>query len=129
GGALKKMLPPFQMGVGGKVGSGRQWMSWISLDDVINGLKIVIQNPNISGPVNFVSPNPVRNAEFTKALGHVLSRPTFFPVPSFVARTAFGEMADALLLTSQRVEPKVLTDAGYKFQYPKIDEALSHILK
>jgi uncharacterized protein (TIGR01777 family) len=128
GGALAKMLTPFRMGVGGKIGDGKQWMSWIALDDVIGGLRFLIEKDSIAGPVNFVAPNPVANAEFTKALGRALSRPTFFPVPAFVARTAFGEMADGLLLTSQRVEPTVLKGAGYQFRYPKIDDALPHIL-
>ncbi len=129
GGALEKMLTPFRMGVGGKIGDGKQWMSWIALDDVIGGLRFLLENNSVSGPVNFVAPNPVVNAEFTKALGHALGRPTFFPVPAFVARTAFGEMADGLLLTSQRVQPAKLLAAGYQFQYKDIDSALSHILR
>ncbi|HLM24719.1 MAG TPA: TIGR01777 family oxidoreductase, partial [Pyrinomonadaceae bacterium] len=112
-GALAKMLPPFQMGIGGKVGDGKQWMSWIALDDVVAGLKFLMANTSTHGPVNFVAPNPVTNAEFTKALGRVLSRPTFFPVPAFGARLAFGEMADALLLSSQRVKSSVLQDRGF----------------
>lgn len=128
GGALAKMLPPFRMGFGGKIGDGQQWMSWIALDDVIGGLRLLLQPGAVSGPVNFVAPNPVRNDEFTKALGHALSRPTVFPVPSFVARMAFGEMADALLLASARINPQRLSEAGYQFQYPNIDGALSHML-
>ena len=128
GGALKKMLPPFRMGIGGKIGSGKQWMSWIALDDVVSALKLALTNESLAGPVNFVAPNPVRNAEFTKTLGHVLSRPTIFPIPKFGVRLAFGEMADALLLTSQRVEPKVLKEAGYQFQFPDLRSALSHVL-
>jgi len=129
GGALAMMLTPFRMGVGGKVGDGKQWMSWIALDDVVVGLRYLLDHETISGPVNFVAPNPVRNAEFTKALGHALARPTFFRVPTFIARTAFGEMADALLLSSQHVEPKMLKSAGYQFRYPTIDETLSQILR
>ena len=129
GGALKKMLPPFRMGIGGRIGSGKQWMSWIALDDVVGALKLALTNESLSGPVNFVAPNPVRNAEFTKTLGHVLSRPTIFPIPEFGVRLAFGEMADALLLSSQRVEPKVLKQAGYQFQYPELRSALTHVLE
>ena len=129
GGALAKMLPPFRMGVGGKIGSGQQWMSWISLPDVINAIKFVLTNEALSGPVNFVGPNPVTNAQFTKTLGKVLSRPTLFPIPAFGARLAFGEMADALLLSSQRVEPRVLKERGYQFQYSELEQALSHALK
>jgi uncharacterized protein (TIGR01777 family) len=127
-GALGKMLPPFRMGVGGRVGDGKQWMSWIALDDVVNGLKFLIQDESIQGPVNFVAPEPVRNAEFTKTLGRVLSRPTIFPIPAFGVRLAFGEMADALLLSSQRVEPSVLEDKGYQFRWPTLEPALRHLL-
>lgn len=128
GGALAKMLPPFRMGIGGKIGSGRQWMSWIALDDVVKGLDYLLLQESISGPVNFVAPNPVTNATFAGALGRVLGRPTFLPVPSFGARLAFGEMADALLLASQKVQPKRLNDSGFSFQYPNLADALSHIL-
>ena len=129
GGALKKMLPPFRMGIGGRIGSGKQWMSWISLDDVIGALKFALTNESLAGPVNFVAPNPVRNAEFTKTLGGVLSRPTIFPIPAFGVRFVFGEMADALLLSSQRVEPKRLKEAGYQFQHSDLRSALSHVLE
>jgi uncharacterized protein (TIGR01777 family) len=129
GGALKKMLPPFRMGVGGRVGSGQQWMSWIALDDVIGGLTFAINNKIMEGPVNFVAPKPVRNAEFTKALGQALSRPTIFPIPEFAVRLAFGEMADALLLSSQRVQPAQLSAAGYQFIFPEIDRAMAHVLE
>lgn len=128
GGALAKMLPPFRMGIGGRIGDGKQWMSWIALDDVIAGLQFVAENQRISGPVNFVAPNPVTNAEFTKSLGKVLSRPTLFPVPAFGARLAFGEMADALLLSSQRVEPVCLKIENYSFRFSNLDAALRHIL-
>lgn len=129
GGALKKMLPPFRMGIGGKVGDGTQWMSWIALDDVIGALEFALKNDSLSGPVNFVSPNPVRNLEFTRTLGKVLSRPTLFPIPAFGLRLLFGEMADALLLSSQRVEPTLLLRASYPFQYPDLAQALSHVLE
>lgn len=128
GGALKKMLPPFRMGVGGRVGSGKQWMSWIALDEVIAGLEFALTNESLSGPVNFVAPNPVTNAEFTKTLGKVLSRPTIFPIPEFGVRLAFGEMADALLLSSQRVEPERLKQAGYEFEYSELESAMRHVL-
>lgn len=128
GGALEKMLTPFRMGIGGRLGDGKQWMSWIALDDVVNGLKFVIDNSVVKGPVNFVAPNPVMNAEFTKTLGRVLSRPTLFPVPAFGARLAFGEMADALLLSSQKVNPGVLKDKGFLFDYPTLEPTLRHLL-
>jgi len=128
GGALAQMLTPFRMGIGGRVGSGKQWMSWIALGDVVNGLKFLISDKSVHGPVNFVAPNPVTNAEFTKTLGRVLSRPTLFPVPAFGARLAFGELADALLLSSQRVEPGVLTDNGFLFSWPALEPALRHSL-
>jgi uncharacterized protein (TIGR01777 family) len=129
GGALAKMLPPFRMGVGGKVGSGKQWMSWIALDDVVNAIQYVIVNSSLMGPINFVAPNPVRNAEFTKALGRALSRPTFFPIPAFGVRLAFGEMGEALLLSSQRVKPEKLSESGFEFKHPTLAAALAHILK
>ena len=128
GGALKKMLPPFKMGIGGRIGDGQQWMSWIALDDVVDAIKFALTNDSLQGPVNFVAPNPVRNAEFTKTLGKVLSRPTIFPIPAFGVRLAFGEMADALLLSSQRVEPKRLNETGYEFQYQIVKTALESTL-
>ena len=123
-GALAKMLTPFRMGVGGRIGNGKQWMSWIAIDDVVNGLKFVISDQTTSGPVNFVAPNPVTNAEFTKTLGRVLSKPTLFPMPEFGVRLAFGEMGDALLLSSQKVKPGVLKE----FNWPTLEAALRHIL-
>jgi len=128
GGALAKMLTPFRMGVGGKVGDGKQWMSWIALDDVVGGINHVLASETVKGPVNFVAPNPVRNAEFTKTLGRVLSRPTIFPIPAFGLRLVFGEMADALLLSSERVEPERLKAADYQFKYSQLDAALRHVL-
>jgi uncharacterized protein (TIGR01777 family) len=132
GGALQKMLTPFRMGLGGRVGSGKQWMSWIALDDVVSGLRLILTNDvaaeSLSGPVNFVAPNPVTNAEFTKTLGKVLSRPTIFPIPAFGVRLVFGEMADALLLASQRVSPDRLKQAGFEFKYPNLEGALKHAL-
>jgi uncharacterized protein len=129
GGALAKMMTPFRMGIGGRVGDGRQWMSWIALDDVINALKFLLLDSAVRGPVNIVAPNPVTNAEFTKTLGRVLSRPTFFPIPAFGARLAFGEMADALLLSSQRVEPAVLEARGFAPYWPRLEPALQHLLQ
>jgi uncharacterized protein (TIGR01777 family) len=123
------MLTPFRMGVGGRIGDGKQWMSWIALVDVIQGLKFIIEHNSITGPVNFVAPNPATNSEFTKSLGDALSRPTLFPMPSFAARLAFGEMADALLLSSAKVEPKRLQESGYRFEFENLQPALSAILK
>jgi uncharacterized protein (TIGR01777 family) len=128
-GALAKMLFPFRMGIGGRIGDGRQWMSWIALDDVVNGLKFLISQPSARGPINFVAPNPVTNAEFTTTLGRVLSRPTLFPVPAFAARLAFGEMADALLLSSQNVQPCGLEDKGFLFYWPTLEPAVRHLLE
>ena len=129
GGALAKMLTPFRMGIGGRVGDGRQWMSWIAIDDVVAALKFLLSDSSVRGPVNFVAPHPVTNAEFTKKLGRVLSRPTIFPIPEFGVRLAFGEMADALLLSSQKVEPSVLEDKRFPFSWPALDPALRHLLK
>ncbi len=129
GGALAKMLPPFLMGVGGKIGDGKQWMSWIALEDVIGGLEFALANDSVRGPVNFVAPNPVTNAEFTKALGKALSRPTFFPIPAFGVRLLFGEMGEALLLAGQRVAPQRLLAEGYQFRFSQLDAALFSVLK
>lgn len=129
GGALAKMLPPFRMGIGGKIGGGKQWMSWIALDDVVGAIRFALTNETLTGPVNFVAPNPVTNAEFTKLLGKQLSRPTIFPIPAFGIRLAFGEMADALLLSSQRVEPERLQGTGFQFAYSQLEEALRHVLQ
>ncbi|NOY29591.1 MAG: TIGR01777 family protein [Planctomycetes bacterium] len=128
GGALKKMLLPFKLGAGGILGTGRQYFSWIALDDVIHATKFLLNHETISGPVNLTSPQPVTNREFTKALGKVLSRPTILPMPAFAARLAFGEMADALLLTGARVSPQVLADGGYEFLHPSLGPALRHLL-
>lgn len=129
GGALAKMLPPFKMGVGGPLGNGKQYMSWIALDDVVGIINFALTDPHLKGPVNVVSPNPVTNRDFTKTLGKTLSRPTVFPMPAFAARLLFGEMADALLLSSARAMPDKLTTAGYKFKYVSLAEALRHLLK
>ena len=129
GGALATMLLPFKMGVGGVVGSGKQWMSWISLDDEIAIINYCIENDNIRGAVNEVAPNPVTNQEFTKTLGEVLYRPTFLPLPEFAVSMIFGEMGDALLLASTKVVPKRLEDAGFEFKYPELKPAIEHAVK
>jgi uncharacterized protein (TIGR01777 family) len=128
GGALKPMLIPFRLGVGGVVGDGRQYWSWIAIDDLAAALLFILQNSNLSQAVNLVGPRPVNNREFTKVLGQVLKRPTFLPMPAFVARLALGEMADELLLSSTRVEPTKLTEAGYGFQYADLKTALRSLL-
>jgi uncharacterized protein (TIGR01777 family) len=129
GGALKKMLPPFRMGVGGRIGSGKQWMSWIALDDVIGALNFAVTRDSLRGPINFVAPVPVTNAEFTKTLGKVLSRPTIFPIPAFAIKLLFGEMGEALLLGGQRVAPERLVGEGFEFSYRQLEQALVHILE
>ncbi|HYJ92311.1 MAG TPA: TIGR01777 family oxidoreductase [Pyrinomonadaceae bacterium] len=129
GGALGTMLTPFKFGLGGVVGSGKQWMSWISLDDQIAVINYALENENIRGAVNSVSPNPVTNEEFTKAMGEVLYRPTIIPIPEFAVHLAFGEMGDALLLDSTRVIPKRLEEAGFKFKYPDLKKALQHAVE
>lgn len=128
GGALAKMLLPFKLGAGGKIGSGRQHLSWIALDDAVGAIGHALTDSNLSGPVNAVAPNPATNLEFTKTLGKVLSRPTLFPMPGFAARIAFGEMAEALLLAGARVEPRRLAGSGYSFQFPTLEGALRHLL-
>lgn len=128
GGALAKMLTPFKMGVGGVVGSGRQYMSCISIADCIGAIQQALAADKLTGPVNVVQPGPVTNREFTKTLGKVLGRPTIFPMPAVAARLAFGEMADQLLLASARVEPQKLLAAGYQFRHPDLETALRHVL-
>lgn len=129
GGPLAKMLPPFKMGVGGVLGSGRQYMSWIALDDAVAAIHHTLITDSLQGPVNNVAPHPVTNREFTKALGRVLRRPTLFPLPSFGLRVMFGrEMANELFLSSTRVAPTRLLDTGYTFQYPDVEGALRHVL-
>jgi uncharacterized protein (TIGR01777 family) len=128
GGALKKMLLPFRLGVGGRLGSGRQYMSWIVLDDVLAIILRALTDDTLVGPVNAVSPSPVTNRDFTKTLGRVLMRPTIFPVPAFVLRRVFGEMADETLLASTRVQPAKLLAAGFCFGHPDLEGALRHVL-
>jgi uncharacterized protein len=128
GGALKKMLPPFRLGLGGIVGSGRQYWSWVSMADVLGAIHHVLRMESVQGPVNVVAPQPATNAEFTQHLAAVLHRPAFLPMPAFAARFALGEMADELLLASQRVEPVKLTASGYAYQQPELTKALYHAL-
>jgi uncharacterized protein len=128
GGAVKQMLTPFKMGLGGKVGSGKQFYSWIAIDDVVAAIKHALQNETLQGPVNVVSPNPVTNEEFTRILAKVLCRPALFPMPTFVVKKVFGEMADALLLASAKVEPSKLLESHYPFRYPELEGALRNIL-
>ena len=129
GGALKKMLPPFRLGAGGNMGNGRQWMSWVDLQDVTAAILHILRTEALHGAVNMTAPNPVTNAEFTKTLAAVLSRPAVFPMPAFAARLLFGQMADELLLASQRVEPAKLLARGYAFQQPELRRSLQSILE
>lgn len=128
GGALAKMLLPFKLGVGGSLGSGKQWMSWITLEDVVGAVRFAIENGSVRGAVNVVAPQPVQNAEFTQALAKALRRPGLFPAPAFVLRLALGEMADALLLSSQRVSTQKLQGLGYQFRFPEVPSALGAVL-
>ncbi|MCL4109894.1 UNVERIFIED_CONTAM: hypothetical protein GTU68_003262 [Idotea baltica] len=123
GGALAKMLFPFKMGGGGVIGNGKQYWSWVSLDDVVGGLIHCMNTPELSGPVNGTSPEPATNYAFTKTLGKVLKRPTILPMPAFAVKLAFGEMGEALMLASTRVIPKKLVESGYQFEYPGLESA------
>jgi len=129
GGALAKMKLPFALGLGGKIGSGTQYMSWIAIQDVVPAIHFCMEQSDLSGPVNLVAPHPVTNADFTRALGKALSRPTLLPVPSFAVRTLFGQMGQELLLAGVRVAPKKLMDAGFVFSFPTLAEALACQLK
>ncbi|HZP34594.1 MAG TPA: TIGR01777 family oxidoreductase [Candidatus Acidoferrales bacterium] len=129
GGALPRIALPFRLGFGGKVGSGSQWMSWIALDDIVAIVSFALEANLLSGPANAVSPNPVRNAEFSSKLGRVLRRPAILPTPAFVLRMALGEMADALLLASQKVYPQKLQSLGYRFLYADLESALTAVLQ
>ena len=128
GGALERMLLPFQLGGGGKIGSGRQWMSWIALDDAVGAIYHAITRDSLEGAVNAVAPEPATNKDYTRTLGRVLRRPTIFPMPAFVARLTFGELADELLLASQKVTPTRLLDTGYRYAQPELEGALRHQL-
>jgi uncharacterized protein (TIGR01777 family) len=129
GGALPQMLTPIKLGAGGKLGSGKQWMSWIALDDAVTAIRTAITDANLRGAINIVAPNPARNADFTRALAKVLHRPAILPAPAFALRLVLGEMADALLLSSQRVVPEKLTQHHFKFQYPDLESALRRALQ
>jgi uncharacterized protein (TIGR01777 family) len=129
GGILKKMLLPFRLGLGGRIGDGRQWQSWIQIGDWLGALRHIMNHDSLRGPVNLVGPNPVTNAEFTKVLAGVLSRPTFFTVPGLALKAALGrEAANEMLLSGQRVEPGKLIASGYQFQIPDLQEALRDLL-
>lgn len=128
GGALGKMLPVFRLGLGGRLGSGKQMMSWIALDDVPAAMEHVINTSGLSGPVNFVAPKAVSNAEFTRVLGKALRRPVFLPVPALAIKTLFGEMGQELLLCGANVIPKRLMESGYAFRHPDLETALSKML-
>ncbi len=129
GGALPKMLTPFRLGLGGRLGSGRQWWPWVSVRDVVGAIQHVLNDESLSGPVNTVAPNSVTNAEFTRILASVLKRPAIFPMPAFVVRLIFGEMGQELFLGSQRVKPVKLAASGYQFQHPELKSALKEILQ
>ncbi len=129
GGALPRMLTPFRLGLGGRLGSGKQWMSWVTLNEIVEIIRYALLNAQVRGPVNAVAPRPVRNAEFTATLGKVLRRPTIFPAPAVALRLALGEMADGALLASQRVSPRKLQQLGYSFQQPELGSALSALLR
>lgn len=128
GGAMAKLLPPFKKGLGGVLGTGRQYVSWITLDDVVGVIAHVLTTEALQGPVNAVTPNPVTNRELTRTLGRLLGRMTIFPMPAAAARLVFGELADELLLASQQVQPTRLLATGYEFRYPELEGALRHLL-
>jgi len=129
GGAFKKMVTPFKLGLGGRLGSGRQWFSWVHIDDEVGAIVHALTRDDVRGALNAVSPNPATNADFTKALGRALHRPTVMPVPSFGLRLLFGrEMADTMMLSGQRVLPKVLARTGYAFSHPDLDAALASVV-
>ena len=129
GGALAKMLPPFKMGVGGKIGDGRQWMSWIDVQDLVGAIHHILKSDLLYGPVNMVAPRPVTNAEFTQTLASVLSRPAVFAVPAFAVKLLFGEMGETVLLGSQRVEPTQLVSSGYPFRFRDLRASLQNTIK
>lgn len=128
-GALKQMLPPFKFGLGARIGSGRQWMSWVGLEDLVAAVLFTLERQEIEGPVNVTAPNPVTNADFTAALGRQLHRPALLSVPPFAMKLLFGQMADEALLASARVEPRKLLENGFRFSQPNLDQALAAALK
>jgi len=129
GGALRSMLTPFRLGLGGRVGSGRQYMSWIALADAVAAIRWIIDHAELAGPVNVASPNPVTNAALAAALGQAMHRPALLPTPAFTVRLALGQMADELLLASARVVPRKLLDSGFEFRYPELTDALGAALE
>ena len=128
GGALRTMLTPFRLGLGGRIGNGRQWMSWIHVQDMVGAIHHILKNDLLQGPVNMVAPKPASNAEFTKTLASALSRPAIFPMPDFVVKTVFGEMGEELLLASQKVEPARLISSGYPFRFSDLRSALQNLV-
>jgi uncharacterized protein (TIGR01777 family) len=129
GGALGSMLPPFKFGLGGRLGSGQQWMSWIDVQDMVGAIHHILKTDLLQGPVNMVAPKPVRNVDFTKTLASVLSRPAIFPVPAFAIKLALGEMGETILLGSQRVEPTQLVASGYPFRFSDLRASLQNVLQ
>lgn len=127
GGALKRMLPLFRLGLGGKLGSGKQHVSWVHIDDVVRAVFHVLEHQTFQGPINVVSPSPVTNEQFTKTLGTLLKRPTPFPVPRFLMKAMFGEMAEVVFLASTRIEPRRLLESGFSFQFQTLESALSSL--
>jgi hypothetical protein len=128
GGALRRMVTPFRLGLGGRIGPGSQWMSWITLTDLVAAMEFALENSSLAGPVNFVAPHPVRSAEFARTLGRVLRRPAVFPVPAAIVKLIFGEMGESLLLSGQRVVPEKLQAAGFEFQHAELESALRAML-
>jgi uncharacterized protein (TIGR01777 family) len=129
GGALAKLLPPFRLGMGGPIGTGRQWLSWIALDDEVRAIEHALFTDSLRGPVNLTAPNPVTNAEFATTLGRVLARPALIPLPAVALRLLYGEMAEATILAGQRVLPKALLASGFEFEWPTLEGALRHELQ
>jgi len=129
GGALGKMLTPFKMGAGGRMGDGQQWMSWIDVEDLVGALLHIVHSEGLHGPVNMVGPKPVRNAEFTQILASVLNRPAMFPLPALAVKLAFGEMGETVLLGSQQVEPTRLVHSGFAFRFETLRDSLEHALR
>jgi uncharacterized protein len=129
GGVLDRMLLPFRLGIGGRLGAGKQWMSWIAMDDIVRAMQFLLDTTTMRGPVNLVAPAPERNVDFTRTLARVLNRPAFIPVPTVALELLFGTMADNTILASQRVVPKRLADAGFEFRHPRLEEALRFELK
>jgi uncharacterized protein (TIGR01777 family) len=129
GGALPRMALPFKLGAGGRLGNGRQWMSWLTLQETVSIIQFALMSSGLTGPVNAVTPNPVRNQEFTSILAKTLHRPALFPAPAFALRLALGEMADTLLLSSQKVLPSKLADSGYTFLQPNLASALAEVFR